>query len=684
MKKFFSIFAFIAVAAIALTSCSKESDTNLEDGVKMKTITVRTGIGTKTTLDSDHSKLQWSTGDKISLFNNVDNDNAELAYTAGGYITVKVPATTTEIYAHYPYYEGNEDGPTYVSVYISNNQTQNNPGELNGYYFPMVAKGTVSSDNKALISFYPVASAFALNIYKTTLGDAETEMVTSVKVTPAAENTGFIKQQYMDLTSSNLKYNSTTSSDAITVTLTNPLTLSKTKPTDAQKFDGQIYVCLAKQSYKNVSFEITTTAGVYTITSNSTPFDCVNNDFVPININLARADFEGIGTAVLDWTFSGEDGSAGLIAEPGVTTNGLGSDYATSHSPYLVKFDNTGNYIQVHTDSEIGSVSIGYKMIGGALSSSIKIQESADGVTWSDVESLSISGSQNSIGILKTSNSFNTVSRFVKMIFTKGSNVGIGPISITKPWNLTGIEVTTQPTKTSYIVGESFDPTGMVVKATYVDANNTSNTKTEVITDYTYTPDGALSVSDNAITISYGGKTATVAITVTNAPAQDYLFHETFGNNPGKAREWNDSYSVKTGIPEVYSGITSYIVSNVKQGKNNTGSELSGLNQSSTDTEASIIIGPLNVANYSNLSLTYQWKAASIKDIYYTKLYYATSSNGTYTEIIGTGTGATTFVECSYSLPATAQVSTLYLKIVWRTSKTQAIIDEVELKGSSL
>lgn len=294
MKKFFSIFAFIAVAAIALTSCSKESDTNPinENGVKMKTITVRTGIGTKTTLDSDHSKLQWSTGDKISLFNNVDNDNAELAYTAGGDITVKVPATTTEIYAHYPYYEGNEDGPTNVSVYISNNQTQNNPGELNGYYFPMVAKGTVSSDNKALISFYPVASAFALNIYKTTLGDAETEMVTSVKVTPAAENTGFIKQQYMDLTGSNLKYNSTTSSDAITVTLTNPLTLSKTKPTDAQKFDGQIYVCLAKQSYANVKFEIKTDKGTYTITSNSTAFDLETKDFVPVNINLSKATFE--------------------------------------------------------------------------------------------------------------------------------------------------------------------------------------------------------------------------------------------------------------------------------------------------------------------------------------------------------------------------------------------------------
>ena len=157
------------------------------------------------------------------------------------------------------------------------------------------------------------------------------------------------------------------------------------------------------------------------------------------------------------------------------------------------------------------------------------------------------------------------------------------------------------------------------------------------------------------------------------------LFGESFGDNSSSARDWDDSYSVKSGVSSVYSGITGYTVTNVKQGKNNTGSKLSGLNQSSQDTDASIIIGPLNVANYSNLTLTYQWKAASIKGTYSTSAYYATSSTGAYTEISGTGAGATTFVERSYTLPAAAQVSTLYLKIVWNTSNTQAIIDEVQL-----
>ena len=161
------------------------------------------------------------------------------------------------------------------------------------------------------------------------------------------------------------------------------------------------------------------------------------------------------------------------------------------------------------------------------------------------------------------------------------------------------------------------------------------------------------------------------------------LFGESFGNNTGSARDWSDSYSVKSGISDVYSGITSYTVSNVKQGKNTTGSTQSGLNQSTSGTDAYIIIGPLNVADYSSLSLTYQWKAGSVGGTYTTALYYKTSSSGDFTSVSGTGNGATSFVERSYSLPAAAQVATLYLKIVWNTSNTQAIIDEVQLKGTA-
>lgn len=104
--------------------------------------------------------------------------------------------------------------------------------------------------------------------------------------------------------------------------------------------------------------------------------------------------------------------------------------------------------------------------------------------------------------------SANTGASSVKVYYTGGSHV---------TWNLTGIAVTTQPTKTTYSAGESFNPSGMVVTATYADASNASNTKTEEITNYTYSPEGALTTDNTSITVSYEGKTANVSITVTEA-----------------------------------------------------------------------------------------------------------------------------------------------------------------------
>lgn len=84
------------------------------------------------------------------------------------------------------------------------------------------------------------------------------------------------------------------------------------------------------------------------------------------------------------------------------------------------------------------------------------------------------------------------------------------------PVTLKSIAVTTPPTKTTYWVGESFDPAGMVITATY--SNNTTKTISDITTadkkGVSWTPDGALATSDTSITITYGGKTTTVSVTV--------------------------------------------------------------------------------------------------------------------------------------------------------------------------
>ncbi|MBQ6662996.1 MAG: bacterial Ig-like domain-containing protein, partial [Firmicutes bacterium] len=76
---------------------------------------------------------------------------------------------------------------------------------------------------------------------------------------------------------------------------------------------------------------------------------------------------------------------------------------------------------------------------------------------------------------------------------------------------LTGLAAT-DPDRTAYFAGETFDPAGMVVTATYSDESE------KEVTDYTVSPDGALTLDDTEITVTYTEndvtKTATVPITV--------------------------------------------------------------------------------------------------------------------------------------------------------------------------
>lgn len=75
---------------------------------------------------------------------------------------------------------------------------------------------------------------------------------------------------------------------------------------------------------------------------------------------------------------------------------------------------------------------------------------------------------------------------------------------------LKGISVKTPPTKLEYLVGDTFDPTGMVLTA------NVGGVPVDVTTGYTVTPD-PLTADTTMVTISYtaGGKTVSTTQAVT-------------------------------------------------------------------------------------------------------------------------------------------------------------------------
>lgn len=84
--------------------------------------------------------------------------------------------------------------------------------------------------------------------------------------------------------------------------------------------------------------------------------------------------------------------------------------------------------------------------------------------------------------------------------------------------SLTGVEITQAPTKTSYLAGESFDPTGMIFKVLYSNGTSIATTAFSVYPS-------VLSTSDTSVTISYGGFSATQAISVTqNTYVGTYLY----------------------------------------------------------------------------------------------------------------------------------------------------------------
>ena len=114
----------------------------------------------------------------------------------------------------------------------------------------------------------------------------------------------------------------------------------------------------------------------------------------------------------------------------GVTGHNLGGDYAAANAPYLVKFDNTDDYIEIKTNEQPSRVYIGVKMIGGGTTSTITVQASEDGTSFDQGEELSISGSQNDIVHLVSTRTFDSSVRYIRLLFTKGSNVGVGPITI--------------------------------------------------------------------------------------------------------------------------------------------------------------------------------------------------------------------------------------------------------------
>ena len=246
----------------------------------------------------------------------------------------------------------------------------------------------------------------------------------------------------------NLTYDAT--SGSIDYTITNPVDGGALTAAITDGNEGT-WLALGAVGESSVSLTCSANEGNADRTATVTLTYTYNtNETVTKEVTVTQAHFV-VDYATLPFNWDGGS-SADFNALNGVTTSGLGSDYAASNAPYLIKLDGNGDFIQVKTNEQPGKVTIGVKMAGGPNTSKITVKASADGETFDDGEELTISGAQNDIVNLETTRSFNTDVRYVKMVFTKGSNVGVGPITIA--------QVDNTPSITAEDVNIAYDATG--------------------------------------------------------------------------------------------------------------------------------------------------------------------------------------------------------------------------------
>ena len=612
-----SIFASIlAIASIGLVSCKKVEEEQIADeqGEFEYTFILQDGVqsfnSTRAILGEDENGLyhMWQNDDQLTVITNSTYDNGGLSYSNSSKVVVSQndPITFTIksnkqlnqddwVYCSYPYVNGCSN-PESVPMSISDEQEQNESG-FNASSLPMVAApfqisnaittNTSSSENEK-VAFNAIASVIEFDIFSpnhTYVG----EKIKSITFTTSEDNDYIAGGFTFDLTRVSKTSASGLSIDinseektSITVELTSDLAIANDNVNKDNA--AKVYMVVAPGSHAG-ALSVKTDKATYNYTIPERVFS--RAAVRRFGINMEKEGARQVPCVSLPWSYpaSWDDGAnattTGLNAIYGVTSNGLG-DYASNNAPYLIKLDNNDDHIQVTTDRAIGAVSIKYKMIGGANSSTLTIKESNDGSVWTTVETLNISGIQNSVGVLTTANSFKPKSRHIDIIFSKGSNVGIGGIAITKGNETPRIEAedvvldalgitngeipfealyfdndvivaqsgatgcvasaAVSNGKVVYTVGPNYgtiDATGTIV---LVSANNNSITKTINVTQSgdTFSQLGA---TEDPLTITIPANSEVATFTITSA---------VFGWNATAAAADTKNLSFRTGASNTY------------------------------------------------------------------------------------------------------------------------------------
>ena len=275
---------------MALAGCSKEdvSDNALPgSGTKATRGFTAEIASSRTTLNNAATRMNWTAGDQLGFYTDVETDLnvASSTYAEGATnFTAEIDTKATKVYAYYPYFKSQMDKDTprtheNVSLYIEDAQTQTEAGVLNGNMVGMYASAPLAEGQNTVLTFTPIASLIAFNIYDVeNNGDA----VKSITFTPAGGEK--LNGQHIY----NLETGKTTDTgykESATVTLTTPYAVPAAKPAGKA---GYIYLAVTPKSYAGGTFTVVTDKGLYTFETTKS-FD-LSNVYAPqvIQMNLAK------------------------------------------------------------------------------------------------------------------------------------------------------------------------------------------------------------------------------------------------------------------------------------------------------------------------------------------------------------------------------------------------------------
>lgn len=438
MKKL-SLFLGMALAAsLSLTNCTEKIEGPIAPatpaGIPFE---ISADISTKTTNDGLATK--WATGDAINLFhaeagtagyvsdNDFTLDATRVGVFTGNLSSALDPSKSYDWYAFYPYSEYNKTpagvsketfGYTHIGDKSQTQEGNDSKAHLCGDVLPLygVVK-SLASDVKPAVTMNNLASVVAVKVKNTT---TEPLVVKSVSFTSTEDIVG---TYYIDFTGENVVY---TGSGDKYVSATASLTVNNGDAIPANS-EATFYIPIKPhKAALGTTLKISVNGYEKPLTlPKDVTFTAGKIKTLAFNFDKVVVDY-----VTLPWAIDGTGGKSIWTSTVGLSQNGLGRDYASSNAPYLTKFDTNGDYVQVKFNSPAKQVSFKVKMLGGQITSYFTLQGSSNGSAFTDIEEFTVSGKQNSELSFVSSQNIDESYRILKLVFKKGSNVGLGAMSI--------------------------------------------------------------------------------------------------------------------------------------------------------------------------------------------------------------------------------------------------------------